>query len=729
MSAGCRRSARIASSSKGGTESPAPQLASVIESVAESVQTSISQVNKPDATKSSPMAKPSTPSSVAPIKLPMSEMHPSKAHRTMASGPSSALRHGFTDINYNTTTTQTMMQNTPSKATVPSSDFTFRYVNGSPEKSLGPEAQRMMEDIRREAARIKEDLIANGGIESLAYDGRKIASAKGKSSRYSAAHLAEFKKMDSIEGHPSAFRAAPGRFTPVKETPVKAGIKRTQSKANLNDPESARSKTVPARPLGRPINSEAPESPSKRIRQRIEDDVSAHRPVSRDDTAIPRPKSSSISSFRPGIPRSQTHGSLATPTKSSLSRTKSLKTPTITLVNSPSQSRLPGTNRFTDKVVKSLELAPTAQTEKKSFEGLKRWAGSKNLGSGSNVPTQIQTPGRFDRVKSILKRHVSGTKGTPATKLSLPPASTGKSSIPGPPTTPGRKQVDFTPETKRVAAMRELQAQTPSPTKSSVPKSLSISKLPAPKFSAGGGKASNKTPGSGEISYPDLSAYLDDAKPETPTESVPGTFTFRSDHTINIDDSPSKGFGSAAGQATLRQVRDSTAAPKGMPGSFPRAPSSPSKEDPQPLKVIAHGMTNKKRHRAGPDEDEPAPMKGIAHGITNKKRHRAGSDEENQEPNPEPIKGIAHGMTNKKRHRAGPDEDEEDEGTKRGMKKARKGPAAVEGHAVVAPKLAGQLSPTKKLAGSTPHTPGSQKKKTGLSLSRLNMLARPKARK
>ncbi|KAI0390178.1 hypothetical protein F5Y17DRAFT_462026 [Xylariaceae sp. FL0594] len=721
MASGCRRSARIASSAKRSTESPAPKLAPVAESAEESVKSKAnkpSKADKPNAVMSSPITKPTTPSSAAPIKLPISEMHPSKAHRSMAD-PSSALRNGFTDINYNTTLAQTIIQSTPSKSVVPSSEFSFRSELPNVQKGLSLEAQKIFNDIREEAARLKPAIAAELEAQRLEENvhGRKIAQGKKKAGRFSAAHLAEFKKMDSIEGHPSAFRAAPGRSTPVKATtPLKKGIKRSQSKADLDDTETARCKTVPARPSVRDTSviedtSESPSKPSKRMRQRFEDDASTLRPVTRDGTSIPRPKSSGSDSLRTGIPRSQTLGSLKTPTKSSLARTNSLKTPPIGSVESPSNSRLQGTTKFSDKIEKSLLLSPMDRSVNKMFLGsLKRLPGAKSTGSGSGIPTHVQTPGRYDRIKSILKRHASGSK--PASSIPQLSASTTKAPVNtkrsppvAPPTTPRLKQVDFGPGTKRAEKIRQLQVQSPSPVKSSIPKPASHLKLPAPKFTAGTKKVNSKVadtePGKGEVKYPDLSAYVEGGA------SVPGTFTFRSDHTISVN-SPSEGFGAAAGQATLRQVRESMTTSLRLPGSFPStSESSPDKENQESILTIPHGMTNKKRHRAGSDDEDE-----------------------------EPILTIPHGMANKKRHRAGPDEDEEDEGAKRGMKKPRKDPsAAVEGHAVVAPRLANQGSPAKRLLSGKPmraasQTPSPQKKKkTGLSMSRLNMLARPKQRK
>ncbi|KAI1422838.1 hypothetical protein F5Y12DRAFT_580508 [Xylaria sp. FL1777] len=716
MAPRCRRSARIASASMRSKDSPAPQqLTSVMETsdTSDHANDTPSRVvddrnSHSNRTMSSPMPNPATPSTAAPLKLAMSEMHPSKVHPTMAA-PSSGLRNGFTDIDYNATPMQTLIQNTPSKTPVPTSDFTFRYSRpGAADQGLGLDAQKMMASVRAEAAKIKVQLAAERARERAEQgetrDGRKIAAAKGKSDRFSAIHLAEFKKMDSIEGHASSFRAAPGRFTPVKATasatkpvtPLKQGIKRSQSNANLDEPDLARPKTVP-RPLARSVEKdrEVPEHPSKRIRQCIEDDASTLRPVSRDGTSIPRPKSSGNDSIRSGIPRSQTLSSLMTPTKSSLARINSIKTPTISLVRSPSHPDLQKVNSFSAKVGSSLLRSPSKvdlgllvrSPSKKGFESLKMWSTTKNPSSESTkVPVQFETPGRLGRFRSILKRHSSGAK--PRSAIPQPPVSVAKTPtlcltdemFPAVPlTTPGRKHgrhVNFTPDTKQAAIAQE----SPSPVKPSIPRSTALPKLAAPKFVANGKGAVSKQSTTGEVAYPDLSAYeVDEDKSH---ESVPGTFTFRSDHTICFDNSPSRGFGSAAGQASLRQVRESTAPSIRMPGSFPRTSEvSPNKENKDPLR-----------------------RKSIPHGMANKKRHRASSDE---------------------------DEDGEDEGAKRGMKKLRKNTSIAEGYALVAPELVGQASPTKKVVGSMPQTPSPQKKKkkTGLSLSRLHMLAQPKIRK
>ncbi|KAI1175823.1 hypothetical protein F4777DRAFT_297644 [Nemania sp. FL0916] len=714
MSPRCRRSARIASASKlRNRDSPAPQLLSSVTETHESDGTSKSSDSSSSSrqaaqsTMSSPMPAPTTPSAAVPLKLALSEMHPSRVHQTMAP-PSSGLRNGFVDIDYTKTPIQALIHNTPSKHPPSSPEFTFRYARPGADEELAPETRRLMESIRQDAAKIRVELAPEHAREAAARmesaDGRKIATAKGKSGRFSAVHMAEFKKMDSIEGHVSSFRGTPNRATPSKSTtpvkpvtPLKSGVKRSQSKAGLDEPESVRPKTIPSRLMAKPTGktSEGREVAFKRIRQYMEDDASTLRPVSRDGSSIPRLKSSGNDSLRSGLSRSQTAGSLMTPTKSSLARSHSIKAPTISLVQSPSQPNLNGTHSFSAKAGSGLLQSPSKidlgllarSPSKKGFGGLK-WPSSSLASENPTVPTQTETPGRFAKIKSILKRHASGTKP----KSAIPQLAASASKTPERPnsmkalpslplTTPGRRRsrhVDFTPDTKQPV----IAQGSPSPVKSGIPKSTASSGISAPKFASGGKGAVSRASGTGEVTYPDLSAYgigETESQPLPESESVPGTFTFRSDHTIAFDNTPSKGFGAAAGQASLRQVRKSMGSSMHLPGSFPSE---------------AEASVNKENRN-------PVTRGGIPHGMPNKKRHRAST------------------------------EDEEDEGAKRGTKKMRRHPPVAEGHSVVAPRLVGHLSsPAKKRTGSPTKTPGSQKsKKGGLSLSRLNMLAQPKIRK
>ncbi|KAK8114829.1 hypothetical protein PG999_006898 [Apiospora kogelbergensis] len=680
-----RRSARLASASSNVDRASAtPRLGSVAEGEEETVD--LPTKNLEVIRSSPPKPKPTTPSHSTPVKLPMSEMHPSKVHQTMAP-PSSGLRHGFVDINPDEKPTC----NTPSKTPM-ASGFTFRVarpsIAGEGDVGLGPEAKRMMDELREEASKIKAELAAKREQEreeEEAAGGRKYAKAKGKASRYSDVHMAEFKKMDSIENHPSAFRCAPGRATPAK-----GGLKRTQSKANLDETEtsslssSSRKAPVSAKRITRPTekhqkSEEATEAPVKRVRKHMEDDASTSRPISRDGSSIPAPKSFGVESVRKAIPRAQSLANLLTPTKASAARTAVPKTPTVTMIKSPSKTDIRSLARSPSKPeLSGLSRSPSKESLMRSnskkalgMGGLTKSATTSNLTAPQSIPKLVQTPGRFDRVKSILKRQFSSSKP----KSSIPqfsgaapiagtapktPGRTEKALPAVPLTTPARqydRHVEFTPDTKQAA----MTQNSPSPVKSVLPRPKSVSKPPAVQFPSLNAVMSAKKSGNTSVSYPDLSAYKEEKSEDEETESLheelpesqPGTFTFRSDHTIRFGGTSPNGFGGSPGQSTLRQVRDSFAPAAHMPGGFPdereSSPRKANKEnaDPELIAGIPHGMSNKKRSRAMWDDEEIKT--GVPHGISNKKRHRASSDAE---------------------------EEEQDEGVQRGAKKLRKNPPA-----------------------------------------------------
>jgi hypothetical protein len=600
--------------------------------------------------------------------------------------PSSGLRLGFTDIKPTANRDDGLpsaVQTTPSRVSVPSSDFTFRVNRRTPTAGLGlgTNAQRLMEEIREQAAKIKEDLRAKHEADMLEENvsGRKIAEAKGKASRYSAVHMAQFKKMDSIANHPSAFRAQT-----ASTTPLKAGVKRSQSRANLNEPETTRSKQpTPASAAAKPNPPVAPEEPAttvKRARQNIDEDASSKRPVSRDGSSIPVPKSAG-----PGIPRSKSNfASLMTPTKSTLARATSVKTPSRGLLaRSPSKATLSGIPRSA-----TTNHLPAA--------------GPRETVEAAKVMTPMS---RFERVKGMFR---SGKLSESKTKSTLPlpsafasktpaPARPQKEIITAPMTTPGRKltkRVAFTPETRRAA----LTQNSPSPIKSSMPqpKRPVLGEVHYPSLE--GVMAVSAEP---SVTYPDLSARR--PLPEPPVKSskaasvepaVPGEFTFRSDHTISFG-SATKSFGSSPGQASVRAVRPSILPSEKMPGSFPNSAASTT--------TSTSTSVNKE------NEAPRSVFLALPHGMSTKKRHRVSTDEE----------------------------EAEQEAADRAAKKRRQ-EKVPEGDALLAPRLIASASAKRTLtsprklplptAGQVPGTPSPMKRK-GISLSRLNMLARPKLRK
>ncbi|ESZ98062.1 hypothetical protein SBOR_1593 [Sclerotinia borealis F-4128] len=624
---------------------------------------------------SSPVQPPQTPATSGRAIPTREEMHPSMTHKSTTQKPDSGLRHGFVDINAKGNDQPSgVQQHTPSKINISSPTFDFKFARPAP--GLGPEAQRMMDELREEALRIKAKLAAEREMEQQNnpegshMGGRRIAQAKGKVSRYSDIHMAEFKKMDSIANHPSSFRAQPARITPTT-----TALKRTQSKAKLGDRDATHSEESSQdtgdTESGRLENT----APAKRARQRMTDDTSSLRPVSRGKTETIQ---------MPSTPRHKISGapaSLTTPTQASMARAHSIKHPATQIPNlskSPSKLNLQSTPR-----------------------GMTKAATMNNVTGSMTAPNKsmLRTPSKFDLVKSILRHPASSfnTKKT-ETASAIPsiPRSASKPDLakdfPSVPTTPigiGRsksmKQVGFTPETRKHD--EATVAQSPSPVKCGIPRSTSkpnikVTSSIAPRRPVLKQQVSTERQakdiemsGTRAVEYPSLAGVRPlpgpprQADPPHPPASVPSTFTFRSDHTISFGASP-RGFGASPSQATVRQVRRSIF-PNTMPGSFPDG--NKENTDP-PVCASSKKPTNL------------SVMPSVPHGMSNKKRRRVESDGEEEARSP-------------KKHKA------------------------PEGAMLMAPRLQAE-----KIATS-PNTTLSPAKKRGLTLSRLNMLARPKSRK
>ncbi|KAL1839747.1 hypothetical protein VTJ49DRAFT_1213 [Mycothermus thermophilus] len=651
-----RRSQRLASKSKASEsppadEKPLPPLPSVSEQ-------DDSPVDKPAETVTSNAQEPKTPGRTSPIKPPMSEMHPSKVHPTVGA-PSSAQRLGFTDIKpiSGRNDLPSAIQATPSRITVPSSDFTFRSAHRPPTVDVGlsEEAQKMMAEIREKAEGLKETVrpeVEQETLETLSM--RKIAQAKKKGGRYSAAHQAEFDKMDSIANHPSAFRLQQNRTTPQT-----AGVKRSQSKANLDESDAPRSKTpASVAQSKRSAATEEHATGAKRARQNIEDDVSSKRPGSRDGSSIPVPKSAPRTTGQIPRPKS-TFASLMTPTKSSLARKAGAKTPSqSTLSRSPSKATLSGIPRAT-----ATPNPPSTSTKepaaRKMLSPQSRFAKLKEK--------FLSTKADASKAKSALPLPSAPASKTPA------PVRSQTETLPVPMTTPGRKlikRVTFTPDTKRAA----MDQKSPSPVKSCIPqikKRVPGGEVHYPSLDGMIAESTEPT-----VSYPDLSSQSQQRPlPDPPIPSfkggsaepsVPGEFTFRSDHTISFG-SPAKSFGSSPGQASVRVVRpsihpietatttSSTASTISMPGSYPAsATSSGADADDE----------------ADADKENEAP----AAPTTHKKSRTT-------------FLALPHGMSTKKRNRVSTDEEEaEREAAERASKKLRR-ELVPEGEALLAPRL------------------------------------------
>ncbi|PKY04235.1 hypothetical protein P168DRAFT_310866 [Aspergillus campestris IBT 28561] len=312
-----------------------------------------------------------TPTSVF-TRPPHQEMHPSKVHQSTTKQADSGLILGFNPIKKDASgnVVKNNVQDTPTKANAsPASThfgtpgFEFKFA--SQESELSDEARKLMESVRGDVAKIKAQMIQNQASEpehELQSADRIFAHPKGQASRFSNAHMAEFKKMDSIAGHASAFRATPGRFQPLQKT-----LKRTNSKARLDEPESQGSPSKSAR---KPSPADAPAAGAKRVKHDSSDDASTRRPTTADTPskpvqARPRPR-----------PRSTVRSSLLTPTRaSSMRAATSLKPPRTSMI--PSLARSP--------ISKPSDAPHTPRTE-------------FNPRFKSNLPS-------LGNLKSILRRH------------------------------------------------------------------------------------------------------------------------------------------------------------------------------------------------------------------------------------------------------------------------------------------------------------------------------------
>ncbi|OBT90264.1 hypothetical protein VE02_01239 [Pseudogymnoascus sp. 03VT05] len=650
---------------------------------------------------------PNTPTTAGRIKPAREEMHPSKAQQSTTKKDDEGIRHGFTDIGAR----KPEILTTPSKLNINStSEFEFRFAKPAP--SLGPEAQQMMYEIREDARRIKAELAAkrdeeiamNGGDVLGVLAGRKFAQPKGKAGRYSDVHMAEFKKMDSIAAHPSAFRAQPGRITPVvktlkrtqskanladrdvspakQTTPLAKTLKRTQSKANLADRDA-----IPAKQtikLVRPSVCPDNEVPAKRARQMGARDTSFARPSSRDANMQPPSKPSTPTTGR----TANFLNSLSTPTQSSLARAATIKqdgTPQSALRRSPSKialtpglvksatmnnlsslSRSESKHKFTDKM-KSILRRPTVQTD------------NTMPPPPSSIPSLMKSPSRAN-----LRQEIPSAPATPTTKTLPRSKST--------------KHVNFTPTT----ATKNEPHHSPTPLKSNIPRSKSFANLNSvayptlPSASKPAPRPAEKQPES-TITYPSLPQL-----PSSPTLSrtplqpipiaaavtVPGVFTFNSGQTIKFGTPPvapqQRNLGTSPGQTSIRQVRPSILPPPtttAMPGAFPDA-----------------------------DKENEAPA--IPHGLANKKRARAASPGEVEVRAPEVGRKRVRTM--------------EDVGEDGGAQEERS-PKKRRGNEMGAETMAMKI--VKEQMAPKSNIPSPAKRAGGLSLSRLKMLAMPKSRR
>lgn len=517
--------------------------------------------------------------------------------------------------------------------TSPTFDFSFER----PESDLSVEAQKIMDSVREEAAKIKAQLVEerskqehkDGEADQLyGVGGRKIAKPKGKSGRYSDVHKQEFKKMDSIAGHASVWKA--------KVETNASSLKRSPSKAELDEPFGHLPRSKSFKNFGQHTSSDRLEntSPGKRAKQSRHDDTSSARPVSQDTDSELESSHKTSAKVQPqsGLPSAVT-----TPTKASLARSVSVKT--------MKTSMIPSLSRSASSKTLGSPVAPKTEGSNKYLHSLSRFGSMKSIlhrsqPKYSNDPTKVAagTHLPLPQGKTDLEKDLPSLPSTPSVSLHRSPTT---------------KRVVFTPSTK---SQHDLAANSPS---------LSKIPTPFPKYQshASGETSKNSDP----ISYPDLGNSPNiTTRTKIPKSSTPGDFTFRSEKTMDFITASPINFTSPG--STIRHVR-----PSGISTPLPAFKSLPS---------IPHGMSNKKRRRAESDTEA--------------------EDEENVDP-------MAVGEAN----------DDQPKAKKQRMNLSQE-------------MAASDVSPLKRRAAGSriPKLGGAKEKgRIGISLGRLNMLAKPKERR
>lgn len=664
------------------------------------------------------------------------QMHPATVHQTTAKAPDSGMKLGFADISTTGNASLASLQNTPSRprqslasTNIPPA-FQFKFNH---ETNMSAQGQKLMESIRNDAARIKEQMLAekereaqqereNEGFDNAT--GRRIARPTAKAGRFSDVHMAQFKKMDSIANHPSSFRARPGFARPTAQS-----LKRSSSKADLDEPERPRTAgkasatRIPPPVIGRPQStspfktiqsSSEPENPhSKRIRHDSDSDVSSSRA-----TALPRPVSSRLLSPTKAS-SARTAGTTSTPPRpsiipkaSSIKSVRSASRPTAPVLASP--SRLP---QFQfGKALPALpieeDISPAKRTLFQSVPSKKPTSPAKDT-HVSRLPT-------IEQLKSILRSPRKTTETAPAS----PPKQI--SSLPVPASS--QKKVDFTPSVKSRYAVKLAEA-SPSPAK--VDRSRPSDHFePAIPYDSSAfvihDYSEEWEDDDSDVVYPSLPTL----SPRQGTSS--GAFASKAkDHSRRESKEFKSIFTTIPKETTTSLTSVNTTVNRTNPLSHAaRVAKSPPKLQQSPS-TIRHVRTSEPIQ---PFEDS---IETVPHGLPGKKRHidsAIADDKFGQDDDAKENRRVIHHSAMPGSWNDATIEATIDEGDQRGGKRARFEKAKE-------PEKVMTGSPIKKSAAREAAVKSARDRKskasiggaasTGkgvLSLSRLNMLARPKSR-
>ncbi|KAL8770199.1 MAG: hypothetical protein Q9209_004041 [Squamulea sp. 1 TL-2023] len=480
----------------------------------------------------------------------LNEMHPSKVHASTIKQPelvnapsTSAVAKISTDLI--AATPSKTRGSLPPHMSSPGFDFSFTR----PESDLSEEAQKIMDSVREEAARIKAQMQAEqhkqlekgeDSQELAGVEGRKIV--KPRSGRYSETHKQQFKKMDSIANHISTWKMKIQSTATAPTT--SSSLKRSNSKAGFDNVESGipRSKSFKTLPTSENLNA----TPGKRVKRTHDDDASQTRPVARDsseDTTVTPAKVHSTA-----LPSAVT-----TPTRASLARSASVKASKSSMIPALSRSastktlstpKTEGSNKYMSKMAKFSPIKSILHRSQPKFSD-----DPVKVAAGTHLPLPTKV--------LALNKNLPDLPNTPSKDLLRSPSV--------------KKHVNFTPSTKPLNDISPV----PSPSPSKIPRSESMKALDSPHVTH---RNTHKIPNN------------------TTPGGLPGSFTFSSSKTIN--------FGPAtSGLAkTIRPVR---------PSGFPTPLAETAFENHNSGSTIEHGIANKKRKHEHESSDNDEDQENI----------------------------------------------------------------------------------------------------------------------
>lgn len=624
-----------------------------------------------------------TPQTATSKYAGMGEMHPSKVHQSTdrpealglgqrLEGVSGSMTASVVKSFASTTDKATPTKSwgsLPSHMSSPGFDFNF----SRPDTELSEDARKIMRGVREQAARIKvrmqeerdKQQQKDGEADQLhSAVGRKIAKPKGKSGRFSDVHKQQFKRMDSIANHASAWKN--------NIQPTATSLKRSGSKARLDEqaPTKGLPKSASSKSLRAVANNDRLENTAtgKSAKRHVGDDTSTSRAQdtgTEKESAPPNP--SATIAAAPNLP-----SAITTPTKASLARALSVKTSKTSMIPSLGRSNstrtlaspkfLEGNNKYKSSLAKFSNVKSILSRHQPKFSN-----DPEKIAAGTHLPVpQNKAHPELHRAKVDINKEL------PNIPSSFPLSEERA---------PHVKRVGFTFSTK---PSQDSVAQ-PSPSK------IPTQNTPKP--------GTERSASSDPVSYPSLvkspnithrplksretpPVSVSLSKPAgTPTPSRPTDFTFTSPRTLDFS-APASVSKLKFGPSTIRQVR-----PSGI--TTPLAPF------------------------------ENITRPGIAHGIANKKRKHADSDDEDLEN----VAPASHAIAVDQKLEGDGHEEEREEGPRA---KKQKMNGSIERQEPTSPqKKMNGGSRIPKFGGSTPKGKG----KGALSLSRLNVLARPKDRR